>query len=188
MEWWDFCHSVFQTNDDGYFLAGIYTLGPGLSSEMHCIKTDPAGDILWERGFRLGEVNEAYSAQQTSDGGYIILGTTVFLTDTINTSHMYLVKVDANGIITNVTMPGYEPAFRIGPNPFTEFIRFNFDNPIEREYVLLLFDAQGKEILNQSGIVDDEIILKRKNLPPGPYFYRISSNGKVIGIGKIIAQ
>ncbi|RKX69016.1 hypothetical protein DRP53_09420 [candidate division WOR-3 bacterium] len=92
---WDFGHSVQQTADGGYIIAGqTYSYGSG-SGDVYLIKTDANGDTLWIKTIGGIEDDGGYSVQQTADGGYIIAGynssVSGFLPD------VYLVKTDANG-------------------------------------------------------------------------------------------
>ena len=62
-------HSVQQTNDGGYIIAGSYPYGPR-NFDAWLIKTDSSGNRLWDRTFGVNE--KASSVRQTTDGGYII--------------------------------------------------------------------------------------------------------------------
>jgi hypothetical protein len=87
--------SVQQTSDGGYIIAGTtYTYGAG-GSDAWIIKTDYKGLRMWDKTFG-GTGNEsASSVQQTSDGGYVIAGTTY--TYGAGGSDAWIIKTDANG-------------------------------------------------------------------------------------------
>jgi hypothetical protein len=66
-----------------------------MTSEVYLIKTDAAGDTIWTKTYGGVDGNEGKSVQQTSDGGYIITGSTV--SSSVLTSDVYLIKADASG-------------------------------------------------------------------------------------------
>ncbi|NIO19798.1 MAG: hypothetical protein GTN76_03420, partial [Candidatus Aenigmarchaeota archaeon] len=72
----DWANSVQQTSDGGYIVAG-YTesFGEGLW-DIWVLKLSFAGDIEWQRTYGGLQNEEAYSIQETSDGGYIVAGYT----------------------------------------------------------------------------------------------------------------
>ncbi|MDD5087291.1 MAG: T9SS type A sorting domain-containing protein [bacterium] len=70
------CYAVQQTSDGGYLLAGgTESYGSG-NSDFWLVKTNSNGDSLWSRTFGGGNYERCYSAQQTSDGGYVLAGST----------------------------------------------------------------------------------------------------------------
>jgi hypothetical protein len=92
-------NSVQQTSDGGYIIAGGTLSYFSGGSDVYLIKTDSDGNILWERTFGSSDdSNNAYSVQQTSDGGYIIAGETGDYGSPI-TKVVYIIKTDADGNI-----------------------------------------------------------------------------------------
>jgi hypothetical protein len=69
--------SVMQTNDGGYIITGS-TDDSDYDVDILLVKTNPDGTVEWSKTFGTGNQNyeDSYSVQQTSDGGYIVLGNT----------------------------------------------------------------------------------------------------------------
>jgi hypothetical protein len=86
-------YSVRQTSDGGYIVAG-YSLSFGNVVQVYLIKTDASGDTLWTRTCGGAGIDEGYSVQQTTDGGYIIAGQS---TSFGGMNQVYLIKTSASG-------------------------------------------------------------------------------------------
>lgn len=92
----DIGHSVVQTTDLGYIIAG-YTRSYGSMSGRNfmLIKTDADGYQQWINAFGGNDDDEAYSVKQTSDGGYIIAGHTKSFG--AGNKDVLLIRTDADG-------------------------------------------------------------------------------------------
>jgi len=74
----EFAYKVIQTQDNGYIVGGssYSNICPGANSNMWFLKTDSIGNILWQQCYGGGNFEGIYSFQPTTDGGFIVIGTT----------------------------------------------------------------------------------------------------------------
>lgn len=93
----DIGYSVQQTTDGGYILTGWkgyhfeynYYGDFEFPPDLYLIKTTANGSVVWEKTYGNGYVG--YSVSQTSDGGYIVVGTAK------NNAALYVIKTDESG-------------------------------------------------------------------------------------------
>ena len=97
-------NSVCITDSNDYLLAGTICPNEIGNYEIYLVMLDEAGDLLWE--FTMGgpEGESASSVQQTTDGGFIVAGTTNSYGS--GESDVYLLKVDEYGCLEWQTWVG----------------------------------------------------------------------------------
>ena len=90
----DASYSVQQTLDGGYIVSGFTeSFGAGYW-DVYLVKTDSLGNLMWDATYGDSSSYEiGSSVQQTSDGGYIVVGRTMGPSGT----NVYLVKADSLG-------------------------------------------------------------------------------------------
>jgi len=84
----DQAHSIQQTADGGYVIAGISKSNDGdvtghhggsfdYDSDYWVVKLNSIGNLQWQKSLGGTDVDAAYSIQQTGDGGFIVAGTSL---------------------------------------------------------------------------------------------------------------
>ncbi|MCX5992121.1 MAG: fibronectin type III domain-containing protein [Chloroflexi bacterium] len=99
----DIGRSVQQTADGGYIIAGkTWSFDDEMVTGAWLIKTDPDGNMSWDRTFGCPYSGggpfldaDAYSVQQTTDGGYVMAGWALSAID--GQRDALLIKTDAEG-------------------------------------------------------------------------------------------
>jgi len=105
----DFVSSVIQTTDGGFIAAGSSSSLDGDVTGNHgardiwVVKLNPSGVIEWQKTYG-GSYSEAASAiQQTTDGGYIVAGSSSSKNGDVTGNHGssdgWIIKLDSTGII-----------------------------------------------------------------------------------------
>jgi hypothetical protein len=87
-------NAVQETSDHGFIVAGTQANDFSSPGDVFLMKTDTTGAASWKKRFAVAGGGMANAVQQTSDGGYIVVGETG--TQTGN-HHVYALKTDASG-------------------------------------------------------------------------------------------
>ncbi len=88
--------AIQQTSDGGYIVVGeSASFGP--YADVWVLKLDANGHVQWQKTYGGGNYEGGWAIQQTSDGGYIVLGQTA--TFGIGALDVWVLKLDANGNI-----------------------------------------------------------------------------------------
>jgi len=93
----DYAHSIQQTEDGGYIVAGsTWSFGKG-KGDFWVIKLDANGNIEWERTYGGIKEETAWCVQQTKDEGYVVAGRTKSFGE--GGDDIFILKLDSNGDI-----------------------------------------------------------------------------------------
>ncbi|MFZ8804393.1 MAG: hypothetical protein ACO2PO_15610, partial [Candidatus Calescibacterium sp.] len=101
---YDFGHSIIQSSDGGYVVAG------SISGQAGIVKLDNEGNVVWAKkvfpsSWRYWGMSEAYSITRSRDGGYVIAG---YITGLGNNYHyFYIVKLDEEGNVVWAGVIGF---------------------------------------------------------------------------------
>jgi hypothetical protein len=94
----DLAYSVQQTTDGGYIVAG-YTRSFGAGDyDAWILKLDQDGAVTWQKTYGGSDRDYVYSIQQTTDGGYIVGGSTYSFGAGL--SDFWILKLDPSGTVT----------------------------------------------------------------------------------------
>ncbi len=165
----DVAHSVVQTSDGGYALAG-YTNSSGAGGyDFWLVRTDAFGVTQWSRTYGGKSDDYAYSVVQTSDGGYALAGYT--LSYGAGGGDFWLVKTDVE---MGFTMTGLTKntiiLYRGKTDPYWNYIRvriwlikepswiygdINMDGVVDNKDLYIIGRNYGKtfSLLSLGGIV-----------------------------------
>ncbi len=92
----DYGMSVVQTSDGGYIVTGYSTSYGGSDRDIILIKTDSSGVEQWTKTIGGSYDDSGYSVVQTSDGGYIVTGSSYSYGGADN--DIILIKTDSSGV------------------------------------------------------------------------------------------
>jgi len=100
-------NSIEQTTDGGYIVAGFSESSDGDvllnngSYDFWILKLHPSGSIEWQRALGGSDDDKAFSAEQTTDGGFIIAGHSFSVNGDVTGNHssqdFWIVKLDSVG-------------------------------------------------------------------------------------------
>jgi hypothetical protein len=88
------CKSIRQTSDGGYVISGSTDSYGAGGTDVYVIKLDGSGNIQWTKTIGSSATEDSYAIQQTSDGGYIVGGST---SPSFNNADIYVVKLNSAG-------------------------------------------------------------------------------------------
>ena len=169
------------TSDGGYILSGNTTSNDGDVSgnqgdnDAWVVKLSNLGIIQWQKCLG-GSGNEfAYSVQQTSDGGYILIGVTLSNDGDVSGNHggqdAWVVKLSSNLGLEELS---YDNLVTLYPNPVTNVLNVKIENNFENLNYRLI-DVEGK-IINQGLINENITSINVEHLSKGIYFIKVSDN------------
>ena len=103
----DRAYSIQQTTDGGYIVAGWSSsydgqvIGNHGSDDFWIVKLDSSGNLSWQKSLGGSGRDWAFSIQQTTDGGYIVVGYSYSTDEEVTGNHgngdSWIVKLAANG-------------------------------------------------------------------------------------------
>ncbi len=185
----DLAYGLDQTADGGFVMVGDQYRNEGMDpTDMYIIRTNANGDTIWTKTVGGDQYEYAYSVEQTSDGGYIVVGRTSSYGSGMD--DFYIVKLAPD-------VPTDAPEIN-DAHPMTYSLSTNYPNPFNPS-TTIEYTLQGRglvviEILNPLGqmvrnlvneeqsagshrVIWDGLDHNNRPVPTGIYLYRMSTDG-----------
>jgi hypothetical protein len=181
----DYAYSIQQTSDGGYIVAGHSPSNNGNVTGNHglddywVVKLNGSGTLQWQKCLGGTQGDDAYSIQQTTDGGFIVGGITYNYFDNgdVTGSHdtsmftgsdCWIVKLT---LLTGIDEETNNLFLNISPNPATTEIRIEKANG--RIESIEIYDVLGQ--LQTSNLKPQTNKVDVSSLSPGIYFVKMKS-------------
>ncbi len=189
---YEMARSIDQTVDGGYIVFGQTQSIDGQVSGNHggqlgdywALRLDSVGNMVWQRCLGGSNSDLGWSARQSSDGGYVLAGSSKSTDGDVTGNHggydAWIVKLgpDDVGIAENeATAP-----FTLYPNPATDAVTISFDRASAASVQLQIYDAAGRSVRTDfettriMGERDVQVFLG--DLPAGIYELRLNTGGR----------
>jgi len=91
---YDYAYSIQQATDSGYIVAG-YSTSFDWPDNVYILKLDSNGNLAWQRTYGGSGYDFGFSVDQTTDGGYIVVGGTSSFK--VSNLDVYLLKLNSDG-------------------------------------------------------------------------------------------
>ena len=150
----DEAHSVYQSADGGFIIAGTITSISAGATDFWLVKTDPQGNKEWSQTFGGVDLEEAYCVEETACGGFIIAGWTSSFG--AGSRDFWLIKTDPQGNkewSRTFGGPGWDGAFSVQQTDCGGFIVAGATGSFGkggRDFWLIKTDPQGNKQWSQT--------------------------------------
>jgi len=106
------------------------------------------------------------------------------------------VNVDYQGISQNFSIlsttgirnPINLIQMNVYPNPLIDYTSIEFENPLQVNHTLTIYNTQGKMVRSIHNITSDKVRIERKNLTAGLYFIRLRDEHEIRAMGKLLIK
>lgn len=174
----DYGHSIIETADKGFILAGDYQNVSGKADhDIYLVKTDAKGDSLWTRKIDV-VYNDfgGHSIKETNDGGYV---TTGYFRNSSNKENVFLLKTDKNGNVAKLpnSTISISNSFFISPNPANEFIEIQSE--IKTPCAIEILNMNGNRVYYDT-YKENLVKIDLTNLSKGIYIIKLIRSNHIL--------
>ncbi|MCP4580006.1 MAG: T9SS type A sorting domain-containing protein [candidate division Zixibacteria bacterium] len=175
-------YSIDRTPDDGYIIGGAKWISfwPD-TTQFYLVKTDSEGNMLWDRTYMYGGLDEGSCVISTSDDHYAFAGYSNWM-GPYNFDYC-LMKIEGTGTTDIKSDDLAAPAsFRLEsnyPNPFNAATIIKYELSEPADVTLEIYDILGRKITTlinyQQSAGYHQAIWNADDLPSGMYFYKLQT-------------
>ncbi len=149
---------VIQASDSGYIVTGTtHSFGVDQWGDICLIKTDINGMLTWAKTYGTSYQETGYSIQQTSDGGYIVVGSRGNFPQ--NIANVHLIKTDNLGDTLWTKLFGRmhdDKCYSVKQALDGSYILAGYSMSIGSDFYLIKTDSNGNSNCN---VKDSEVIV-----------------------------
>jgi Secretion system C-terminal sorting domain len=179
---------VEQTPNGDFVVTGRYQEAAGEPAGMYLIRTDGAGDLLWERKVFNGVSAISQSVDLTSDGGYVMLGYTVDVFGADGNIDMFLVKTDGAGYTSIAEAVSDSDRITLFPNPADDVARFSMITDRTGPLAIIVVDASGRMVRQERVGKETVHAIDCSGLDNGVYSVLLKRNNGAIAMSSLVVS
>jgi hypothetical protein len=177
-----------ELSPDDYIVAGNAYVNEEQDYDAYLLRLDGDGNPVWSRHFGGTKYEQFNFVAQTSDGGFVLAGSTESL-EPEKGNEVYLVKTDDDGMVTAINgrpaVPSSVLLHQNYPNPFNPGTTIRFDLPRTMNISLIVTDALGREVVRLADQAHTRagthsLQFDASALPSGVYLYRLETEDVVL--------
>jgi hypothetical protein len=174
---------IHQTSEGGFVVVGSTESAAASDDDIYVLRLDADGDTLWTATYGGPESDFGLSIQQTSDGGYIIAGS----------SRSFGNRGRDVCLIKTAPEPGMTRPlrFRVSeprPNPCSRVLTFAVDLSEREDIMIDIFDVRGRmlgmPVRTTAGPGQRDLTLNLEGLPrsvvSGVYLCRLAARDQAV--------
>ena len=188
-------YSIQQTEDGNYIIAGSSKSTNDDVSGNHgnfdywIVKLNTSGDLLWQKCLGGSDKENAYSIQQTTDKGYIVVGNADSWDDDVSGNNgmadYWVVKLSEDDASIK-TINTVSEDLSIYPNPMNNYteIEIPYNRDTKEPITVKIIDMSGKTVKQFNNVTQKKLRIQRENLESGIYQIIVSID-ELIYTGKL---
>ena len=139
-------------------------------------------DEQWLKYYGGDAYYHVYSMTTTSDHGCAVVASRFDYENPETDRDIFVMKVNGDGLITwNQSIEPKNSTIKLYPNPGQNRVNVDVN---KKTFILQFYDVMGNKVLQ----AQNKKTINVSQLKTGVYFYRITSNGKLIGEGKWVKE